>query len=87
MQKTRPAVVISPDEINEKMGTVIVALVTSNRRNFPTRFAFDNAGKENYLALDHLRAVDKSRLTKKISVLTDESARQLCSRLQEMFAY
>lgn len=87
MQKTRPAVVISPNEINEKMGTVIVAPITSNKRNFPTRIGFNNKGKENYLALDHIRAVDKSRLTKKISVLNDETARQLCDRLQEMFAY
>ncbi len=87
MQKTRPAVVISPDEINAAMGTVIVAPITSNKRSFPTRLAFDNAGKENYLALDHIRAVDKSRLTKRISVLTDDSARQVCARLQELFTY
>lgn len=87
MQKTRPAVIISPDEINKVMGTVIVAPITSNKRNFPTRIAFDNSGKENYLALDHLRAVDKSRLVKKISDLSDEAAQELCSRLQELFAY
>lgn len=87
MQKTRPAVVISPDEINEAMGTVIVAPITSNRRNFPTRFAFDNVGKENYVALDHIRSVDKSRLIKKISVLSDETAQELCNQLQELFAY
>ncbi|HRH43298.1 MAG TPA: type II toxin-antitoxin system PemK/MazF family toxin [Pyrinomonadaceae bacterium] len=87
MQKTRPAVVISPDEMNGALGTVIVAPITSNRRNFPTRVAFDNSGKENYLALDHLRAVDKSRLVKKISELSDETAQELCNRLQELFAY
>lgn len=87
MQKTRPAVVISPDEVNSVLGTVIVAPITSNKRSFPTRLAFDNQGKENYLALDHLRAVDKSRLVKRISVLTRDQAQELCSRLQELFAY
>lgn len=87
MQKTRPAVVISPNEINKMMGTVIVAPVTSNKRNFPTRIAFNNAGKENYLALDHIRAVDKSRLVKKISELNNNAAQELCERLQELFAY
>ena len=87
MQKIRPAVVISPDEINQTIGTVIVAPITSNKRNFPTRLAFDNRGKENYFALDHLRAVDKSRLTKRISVLNDDAAKELCDRLQELLAY
>jgi len=87
MQKTRPAVVISPDEVNNILGTVIVAPITSNKRIFPTRIAFDHLGKENYLALDHIRAVDTSRLVKKISVLNDDAARQLCSLLQELFAY
>lgn len=87
MQKTRPAVVISPDEVNEMMGTVIVAPITSNRRNFPTRFAFDNSGNQNYIAFDHIRSIDKSRLIKKISVLSDETGQELCNRLQELFAY
>ncbi len=87
MQKIRPAVVISPDEINNAMGTVIVAPITSNKRNFPTRIAFENAGKENYVALDHIRAVDKSRLQRKISVLDEATARELSRRLQELFTY
>lgn len=87
MQKTRPAVVISPNEVNEMLGTIIVAPITSNKRSFPTRIAFDNAGKENYLALDHLRSVDKRRLVKKISELDNDTARELCSKLQELFAY
>ncbi len=87
MQKIRPAVVISPDEINHAMGTIIVAPITSNNRSFPTRIAFENAGKENYIALDHIRAVDKSRLQRKISVLDEATARELSRRLQELFTY
>lgn len=87
MQKTRPAVVISPNEINDSMKTVIAAPITSSKKNFPTRIPFDNNGNENYIALDHLRSVDKSRLIKKISTLDEENAQKLCDRLQELFIY
>lgn len=88
MQKTRPGVVISPDEINDSLGTVLIAPVTSRARALPTRVAFKSkAGAENYMALDQIRAVDKSRLTKKISALNEKAAREACERLQELFAY
>lgn len=87
MQKTRPAVVISPDEINNALGTILIAPITSSKRAYPTRIAFQLNGNENYLALDQIRAVDKGRLAKKISTLSDETAQTLCERLQEMFAY
>lgn len=87
IKKTPLAAVISPDEVNRALGTVLVAPVTSSRREFPTRIAFELKGNENYLALDQIRAVDKSRLTKKIGVLDDETAQTLCERLQEMFAF
>lgn len=87
IKKTRPAVVISPNEINNALGTILVAPVTSNKRNFPTRIAFELNGNENYIALDQIRAVDKIRLNKKISLLNRETAQAICERLQELFAY
>ncbi len=87
IKKTRPAVVISPDEVNSSLGTVLVAPVTSGERSFPTRIAFELKGKENYIALDQIRAVDKSRLSKKIISLDRRTARILCERLQDLFAY
>lgn len=87
IQKTRPAVVVSPDEMNGALGTVLVAPIISRKRNFPTRIAFDFEGVENYLALDQIRAVDKSRLSGRKSVLSDETAQAVCDKLQEMFAY
>jgi mRNA interferase MazF len=87
IQKTRPAVVVSPDEMNDALGTVLVASITSRKRNFPTRIAFDSEGVENYLALDQIRAVDKSRLSGRKSVLSGETAQAVCDKLQEMFAY
>ena len=87
MQKTRPAVVVSPNEVNDALGTILVAPVTSSRRNFPTRIAFNLNENENYIALDQIRAVDKIRLNKKISALNRQTAQMVCERLQEFFAY
>ncbi len=87
MQKIRPAVIISPNEVNDALGTILVAPVTSICRNFPTRIAFELNENENYIALDQIRAVDKTRLSKKISVLNRETAQTVCERLQELFAY
>ncbi len=86
MQKTRPAVVISPNEVNSALGTVLVAPITSSKRNFPTRIAFNLNKIENYVALDQIRAVDKIRLNRKISVLNQETAESVCEKLQELFA-
>ena len=87
IRKTRPALVISPNEVNNALGTILVAPLTSNKRNFPTRIAFELNENENYIALDQIRAVDKTRLSKKISVLNRESAQTVCEKLQELFAF
>lgn len=87
MKKARPAAIISPNEVNNALGTVLVAPITSSKRSFPTRIIFELKGKENYLALDQIRAVDRNRLGKKISVLDGNTAQILCERLQELFAY
>ena len=87
IQKTRPAIVVSPDEVNDALGTILIAPVTSSRKNFPTRVAFELKKNENYIVLDQIRAVDKSRLTKRIAVLDDKTAHLLCEKLQELFAY
>jgi mRNA interferase MazF len=87
IKKTRPALVISPNEVNNALGTILVAPITSSRRNFPTRIAFKLNENENYIALDQIRAVDKIRLNKKISTLNRETAQAVCERLQELFAF
>ena len=87
IKKTRPAVVISPNEINNALGTILVAPITSSKRNFPTRIVFKLNENENYIALDQIRALDKSRLGKKISILNQKTAQAVCDRLQELFAF
>ncbi len=87
IRKTRPALVISPNEVNNALGTILVAPLTSNKRNFPTRIAFKLNENENYIALDQIRAIDKTRLSKKISVLNRQTAQTVCEKLQELFAF
>lgn len=87
INKTRPAVIISPNEVNDALDTILVVPITSSRRSFPTRITFELKGKGNYIALDQIRAIDKSRVNKKIGVLSKVVAKSLCEKLQELFAY
>ncbi len=87
INKTRPCVVISPDELNRHLRTVIVAALTSASRNYPSRVACQFQGKEGQIALDHIRSVDKTRLVRRLGLLPVATAQAVCERLGEMFAY
>ncbi|HEX3917254.1 MAG TPA: type II toxin-antitoxin system PemK/MazF family toxin [Caulobacteraceae bacterium] len=82
--KTRPGVIVSPDEANESLRTVLVAPLTSTRRNWPTRVPVVVRGIEGDVALDQLRAVDKRRLTGQVGVLSTDEREAVASRLVEM---
>lgn len=84
--KTRPGVIVSPDEANAALRTVLVAPLTSRRRNWPTRVQLEVAGVAGDAALDLLRAVDKRRLAARLGLVTEPEADMLLARLQEMFA-
>ena len=85
MQKPRPAVVLSPDEMNTRLNTVLVAPLT--RRGFaaPFRVPCQFAAVEGQIALDHLRSVDKRRLARKLGKLDQTKAKQVLATLREMF--
>ena len=87
MQKTRPCVVVSPDEIHQNLRTAIVAPMTTALRSYPSRIEliFDN--KTGQIALDQIRTVDKSRLLKHLGALEEDTARQVSAVLVEMFAH
>lgn len=86
MKKTRPCVIISPNEMNNHISTVIIAPLTSKLRNYPTRVPCRVEGKQGQIVLDQLRTVDKSRLIKKITILTKPIQNKIISRLIEMFS-
>jgi mRNA interferase MazF len=87
IRKTRPCLVISPDEMNRHLSTVIVAPMTTTRRGYPTRIEIVFADKKGDIALDQLRTVDRTRLVRKLGQIEETLAQEVANRLVEMFAY
>jgi len=86
IRKTRPCVVVSPDEMNRRLGTVIVAPMTTRRRSYPSRVTLTFDGKRGEVVLDQLRTVDQRRLARQLGRLRANQARRVLEILQEMFA-
>ena len=85
IQKTRPCLIVSPDEINENLRTVIIAPMTTAIRPYLSRVPVRFQGKAGQVALDQLRAVDQTRLLKKLGVLGVSAAQATAATLVEMF--
>jgi len=86
IQKTRPCVMISPPEMHDHLRTAIVAPMTTASRPAPFRIAVRHAGKDGLILLDQIRAVDKTRLTKRAGVVTPETLDRVLETLAEVFA-
>lgn len=86
IKKTRPCVIISPDEMNQYISTVIVAPMTTKGRKYPTRISCSFQGKQGQIILDQIRTVDKKRLVKKLGMISKSSQEKTLQILQEMFA-
>jgi mRNA interferase MazF len=86
IQKSRPCLVISPDEMNVHISTVIIAPMTTMGRDYPTRVQCQFQGKDGQIVLDQIRTVDKSRLVKRLGVIDHEIQKQVLGMLTEMFA-
>ena len=84
--KTRPCLIISPDEMNQTLKTVIVAPMTTTLRNFPSRVKTTFQGKKGDIVLDQIRAVDKARLAKKLGSVHSGTTLKVLAVLQEMFS-
>ncbi len=85
IKKTRPCVIISPDEMNKNISTVIVAPLTSSQKNYPTRINCQVQSKQGQIVLDQIRTIDKIRLIKKIDVINKRTRLKLHKVLTEMF--
>jgi mRNA interferase MazF len=85
IKKTRPCLVISPDEMNEPLQTALVAPMTTTVRAYPTRVNLTFKGKTGQIALDQLRAVDRQRLVRKLGAIPSKSAAEVSRLLVEMF--
>lgn len=85
--KTRPCLIISPDEMNKHIRTVIIAPMTSTIKHYPTRVVTTFQGKKGQIVLDQIRTVDKRRLIKNLGSISSSSKQKVLRTLQEMFAY
>lgn len=86
MKKTRPALVVSPDEINAYINTVIIAPMTTKGRNYPTRVPCTFQGKSGQVVLDQIRTVDQARLVKRLGKIDGTTADTVLDTLAELFA-
>ena len=86
IRKTRPSVVVSPDEMNRNIGTVIVAPMTTKGRLYPSRIRCRFRGKEGQVVLEQLRAVDKARLVRKLGNVDRRTGDSVLAVLAEIFA-
>ncbi len=86
IRKTRPCLVISPDELNHHLRTVIVAPMTTGGQAYPWRIRCRFRGRAGFVAMDQLRAVDTERLVKRLGRLSPGTVTSVLAMLQEMFA-
>lgn len=86
IRKTRPCVVVSPDEMNAHIATVIVAPMTTRRRPYPTRIPCRFQRKSGEIVLDQLRTVDRARLVKRLGRISPATHQKILAALAELFA-
>ena len=86
IRKTRPCLVISPDELNRHLRTTIVAPMTTGGRAYPWRVPCRFQRRAGFVALDQIRTVDSGRLTKRLGRLGTDTVADVLQTLQEMFA-
>lgn len=85
IQKTRPCVIISPNEINHNLQTLIIAPMTTTSRKYPTRVEVKHDEKKGWIAIDQIRTIDKTRVIKTLGKLNRNEIRQLKSVIKETF--
>ena len=86
IRKTRPCLIISPDEMNDHIRTVIVAPMTTKGRPYPSRVSCTFQGKRGQVVLDQIRTVDKTRLVHRLGTISSGVQSKVLDALQEMFA-
>jgi len=86
IRKTRPCVVVSPDELNEHLSTFLVAPMTTGGHPYPFRVACRFQKRDGFIVLDQLRTVDQARLVRKLGRVTGATLSKSLGVLQEMFA-
>jgi len=87
IKKTRPCVIVSPDEMNKFLRTITITPITSQSKAYPTRVQIELQGQTNWVVIDQIRTIDKSRILKRIGNLTDEDVSKVKEIIKETFVY
>jgi mRNA interferase MazF len=85
IQKTRPCVIISPNEMNKHLNTVIIAPMTSQSKKYPTRVQVKHDNKTGWVVLDQIRTIDKQRIIKELDTLSKKEIQEVKLVLKEIF--
>jgi mRNA interferase MazF len=85
IKKTRPCIVISPDELNNHLRTVVIATMTTSSKNYPTRVELKHDNKIGWIVLDQIRTIDKQRILKDLGKLSTTEIKKVKAVLKETF--
>ena len=85
IKKTRPCVIVSPNEINKYLNTIVVAPMTTNIKKYPTRIPVEHNDKKGMIAIDQIRTIDKKRILKKFDQLTKSEIQKCKNIIRETF--
>lgn len=85
IKKTRPCVVISPDEMNKHLRTVVIAPLTTSSKNYPTRIEVKHDNKMGWIVLDQIRTIDKQRILKDLGKLSKPEVKEVKAVMKEIF--
>ena len=85
IKKTRPCVVISPNEMNKHLKTIVIAPMTTSSKNYPTRIEIKHDNKIGWILLDQIRTIDKQRILKVLGLLTTPEIKELKSVMKETY--
>ena len=85
IKKTRPCVIVSPDELNEYMATYIVAPMTTGSHTYPFRIPCTFKGKDGHIIIDQIRTIDEERIVRVIGKIPEQTLEKVLNALQEMF--
>src|SRR3954469_14163326 len=85
MKKTRPCVILSPDEMNKYLQTIVLAPMTSNSKSYPTRVPVKHNKTKGWIVLDQIRTVDRQRIVKMLDTLVDKEIANVKAILKQTY--
>lgn len=85
IKKKRPCLIVSPNEMNKHLSIVVICPITSQSKNYPTRISIELDGQTNWVVIDQIRTIDKSRVTRMIGHLEEKTIEQVKRIIKETY--